>query len=364
MNYFEKIEAYVDQQLSPVERQLFEAALAENTLLQEELEAYELAESLFNFSAEHISEADLLEAVALDSTEALIDFTASHLSEAEILAAPKFFAAPIESSVVEKTATIRFLSPTFRKALAAASVLLIVGLFGIQFTKESTKNIAGENNAVATIVEEEKPTISIPSVESTVAEKIEKEDIINETVIKEKVLKKVKKYEPAKVKIRQPKTTLAASTLTSNTPNKLLAVNTSATTIVTSATIAKGQTVTYQAEEIITLEPGFHAEAGASFIAMSTKKSVEKDIIVSEVMGAEKSKTIIASNSITFDSGFYVKAGTDFTAISSKSNTKDIITNVNISAKESMVFNAENSVTLTAGFHAKAGADFTAMVEK
>lgn len=371
MNYFEKIEAYVDQQLNPVERQLFEAELAENTLLQEELEAYELAESLFDFSAEHISEADLLEAVALDTTESLIDFTATHLSEAEILATPNSFAAPIEATVVEKPATIRFLSPTFRKALAAASVLLVVGLFGIQLTKESTINIEGKNNSASTLINAaetlEKTTVSIPSVESTVAENVEKENRIREIAIVkqvEKMRKEVKKYEPAKVKVHQPKTHLVATTPISNTSNKSLAINTSATTINTSTTIAKGQAVTYKAENVITLEPGFSVEAGANFVAMSTKESIEKDIIVSDVMGTEESTTIMASNSITLNSGFHVKAGTDFTATSSKSNINDITTNTNISDKETIVFKAGNSVTLTAGFHAKAGSDFTATIEK
>ena len=85
MNYFDKIEAYSAGMLSEMERSIFETELTQNVALQEELEAYQLAQSLFDFAGKNLSEETIINADTSNLFDELINFIASNLSEEQIL---------------------------------------------------------------------------------------------------------------------------------------------------------------------------------------------------------------------------------------------------------------------------------------
>ena len=85
MNYFDKIEAYTTGTLDEMERSVFEVELAQNATLKQELEAYQLAESLFDFAGENLAEETIINSDATSLADELINFTANNFSEVEIL---------------------------------------------------------------------------------------------------------------------------------------------------------------------------------------------------------------------------------------------------------------------------------------
>ena len=371
MVYFEKIEAYFSGTMDEMEQSIFEQALEENTVLQKEYEAYKTAQSIFNFTAESLSEKEITTANnATETVEQIINFTANNLSEEEIL-------GNTETVTTQRQATVRKLKIRKNRTewLVAASMLFILSLIGSRFYN---------NNAVESL---QTPTEMVveKTIEPKIETPIEEEKVVPAPVIAEPVAKIVKKvakkktvpkYEPAKVRIT-PKAKpimesdhLAATEkisqpeITTTIANPIAAVLTSAEKIVTGKIINKGEAVVYEAENSITLKPGFHAQAGASFVATSNK-STATDLTKSEVIDNQETTTYNATNSITLKPGFHAKAGSDFVATTTNSSTtKFVSTNAVISDKEAVVVKANEAITLKAGFHAKAGADFVAKVKK
>jgi len=85
MNYFSKIEAYFADEMTAVEKTVFEQELAENNHLQQEWKAYQTAQQLFGLVASNLPESDIIVDTARETTEQIITFTANALSEKEIL---------------------------------------------------------------------------------------------------------------------------------------------------------------------------------------------------------------------------------------------------------------------------------------
>ncbi len=373
MIYFEKIEAYFSGTMNEMEQSIFEQALEENTVLQKEYEAYQSAQSLFNFTAETLSEKEITTSNnATETVEQLINFTANNLSEQEILGSA-------ETVDTQRQAIVRRLKTRKNRTewLVAASMLLILSLIGSRFYNNNS--IEPLHTPTEVVVEKTtEPKIETP---------IEQEKTIPTAIIAEpaaKVVKKVAKkrpvpkYEPAKVRIRtktnpvvEPNQIAATekmspTEITATIANPIAAVLTSAEKIVTGKVINKGEAFVYEAGNSITLKPGFHAKAGASFVATSNKSATTViDLTKSEVIDNQEATIYNASNSITLKPGFHAKAGSDFVASTTNSSAaKFVSTNAVISEKEAVVVKADEGITLKAGFHAKAGADFVAKVKK
>jgi len=369
MTYFEKIEAYLSGEMAEVEQSIFEQALEENTRLQKEYEAYRTAQSLFNFSGKTLSEKEILSTNATETAENLINFTAQHLSEQEILETPK--------AVANKPQAVISTLNTRRNRLewlVAASMLFVLSMIGARFYSQSNRTTNSPTNIVA-----EKP--SAPKVEKAIeTTKNNPTPVIIApiaTIVKEtSIPKPASKYEPAKVRIT-PKVKpvvaqknivavakIAAKETPSVSPKPIAALLTTAEKIVTGKVIKQGEAVVYKAEESITLKPGFHAKAGADFIATSgANKEIITDLMKAEVIDQQQTVVYSASNTITLKPGFHAKAGSAFVAQTSNS-AKSVSTNTVISDNESVIVKADNGITLKAGFHAKAGANFVAKVKK
>ena len=372
MTYFEKIEAYLSGEMTEMEQSIFEQTLEENTRLQKEYEAYRTAQSLFNFSGKALSEKEILSTSATETAENLINFTAQHLSEQEILETSK--------AVINKPqAVVKTLNPRRNRLewLVAASMLFVLSMIGARFysqpnmTTNSPTNIVAEQPLAPKVekaIETNNPT---PAVIAPIATPIAKK-VVKETPIP----KSASKYEPAKVRIT-PKVKplvaqenivavdkIAAIETPSVSPNPIAALLTTAEKIVTGKVINQGEVVVYKAEQSITLKPGFHAKAGADFVATSgANKEIITDLMKAEVIDQQQPVVYNASNTITLKPGFHAKAGSDFVA-KTNTTTNFVSTNTTISDKETVVVKADNGITLKAGFHARAGANFVAKVKK
>jgi len=370
MIYFEKIEAYLSGEMNEMEQSIFEQALEENIALQKEYEAYQTAQDLFNFSAEQLTEEEITTNTATETTEQLINFTAQHLSEAEILGSTDK-EKPSREAVIKTMSTRR----NRMEWLVAASMLLAFSVIGSRFYSNlSTETITTPSEVVV-----EKP------VAPKVIMPVEEEKVVPIPVIAEppeKIVKKVikkkpaSKYEPAKVrvstKITPSKTQMpiaeAGKTIQSEITQpavKQLALLTNGEKIVTGKVINKGEAVIYQAQNAVILKPGFHAKAGADFVATSSANETVTHLTKVAVIEQEQSVVYNAANSITLKPGFHAKAGSTFVATTASPSTNSVVsTNSVISDKESVVIKAAETITLKAGFHAKAGANFVAKVKE
>ena len=372
MTYFEKIEAYFSGEMSEMEQFIFEQTLEDNAALQKEYEAYKTAQSLFNFTAETLSEEEITTAHATETVEQLINFTAQNLSEKEILSST-------EVKTIQTQVVVRNISSRRDRIewLVAASMLFVLSLIGAQFyNNPTTETIQTPTELV--VEKEVQPKIEKP---------VKKEKVIPAPVVSEPITKIVKKvakkrpipkYEPAKVRITpktQPvvnpnhiatvdKDQMGAAEVTPNVSNPL-ALLTSAERIVTGKVINKGETIVYKAGNSITLKPGFHAKAGANFVATpNATEETAVDLTKSEIIDNQESKKYNATNSITLKAGFHAKAGSAFVATTTNSSASSFVsTNAIISEKEAVVVKADKGITLKAGFHAKAGADFVAKIK-
>ena len=368
MNYYKKIAAYFEGKMSVVERQVFEQELEENVILQKEMEAYELAQNLFNFSATNLSEREIISTSATESAEEIIQFTAKHLSEAKILA----IGSSKKSTIIE-----RKLHPSFynRSAwLVAASMLIILSVIGNRFynNQDSLKTIGNSQPAIV-----ETPSIEVLQPENK--QVIPATNNIQESPLKVIAQKKPKsskpKYESARVKITKKnkkesfsepiKDLSFQNTPTKTTSNNLIALYTTAQKIISATQIASGQSVVYKAEKTIILKTGFHAKAGAEFTAAPIKnEAIPSDLTLDGTYDGNVTN-YNASNTIILKPGFHAKAGMDFTASTNTPNAlQEVSSNTIISDKESVIIKANNTVILRPGFHAKAGASFVAEVGK
>lgn len=376
MTYFEKIEAYLSGAMDEMEKSIFEEALAENTVLQKEYEAYQAAQDLFNFTAEKLSAEEIITSNATETADQLINFTAQNLSEAEILGTTETLSAP-------KEAIVRTLETSRNRIewLVAASMVFILSLIGSRFYNSSAIDPiqASTEVVVEKTVEPNTPTVQEVTVpESVITEPQEK--------IVKKVAKEVAKkrpqpraYEPAKVRItpkvvpvveQQPIAIVEKAekmvTPTTSTTSKPMAVLTKAEKIVTGKVINKGEAVVYKAGNSITLKPGFHAKAGADFVATSLEKATVTDLTKVAIIEQQQSVVYNAANSITLKPGFHAKAGSNFVAATAKpvNAAATVSTNMVISQEEEILIKADETVTLKPGFHAKAGAGFVAKVKQ
>ena len=311
MNYFSKIEAYFLGELQEVEQGLFEEELATNALLQKEVEAYELAQNLFGFTAAHLSEETIIVADVNETVEALINFTAHHLSEDQILAT---------TPIIEQSAITKTLQPRkHRRAwLVAASMLLILSLIGSQFY--TSQNVG---QAVTPIAE----TLSNPIEESPSPSIIATNTMPKKEILKASIpsVTQKKKYESAKVKVTKRKIPTLQATPTIAVKNKKgtpiakiamvtpLAPNVTAQKITTHSNFQKGQAITYKATNSIILKPGFSVDAGTSFRAVMTPDNVE-DLNADAIISEKESVVLKANTSITLKPGFHAKVGADFVA--------------------------------------------------
>lgn len=355
MNYFSKIEAYFLGELQEEEHRLFEEELATNMLLQKEVEAYELAQDLFGFTATHLSEETIIATDAKETVEALINFTANHLSEEQILAT---------TPVVEQAAITRTLQPRKNRSawLVAASMLLILSLIGTQFYLTQGRqegNIEGviANTSIKAPTSEvvapvEKITVPTPEKELIVSKEATKKPAKTNSV---KVLTTDKKVVPMPQNIAVVNIEKEEKIAVSKKPiTKVVApleTNITAQEITTGKIIDSGASVVYNSTNAVTLKAGFYAKVGATFTATTT------DLVnhsANSVIDSEESVVYSASETIT------LKA--DFTAKTKEAFNKDISIEAVIAPEETIVFKASNTITFKPGFHVKPGATLIASV--
>jgi len=367
MTYFEKIEAYFNGEMNEMEQSIFEQTLKENSVLQQEYETYKTAQSLFNFTATTLTEAEITTSGATQTVDEIITFTAQHLSEKEILGSTKTISTQPQA-VVKNISTRR----NRTEWLVAASMLFVISLIGSQFY---------QNPAIETLPQSTNAVVE-KSINSKKQTPTEQKEVLPTLIITEPVAPIVKietkkgpkvKYEPAKVRITpkskpvvEPNHIAAVDKvpIKESTPmgTQPIAVLTTAEKIVTGKVIDKGETVVYEVENTITLKNGFHVKPGASFVATTNKTTV--DLKKSEIIDNQQSIEYNATNSITLNPGFHAKAGSAFVATTNHSSATDFIsTNAVISEKEEVVIKADQGITLKPGFHAKVGADFLAKVK-
>ncbi len=357
MNYFEKIEAYKNGNLSKIERLVFEEALAENLSLQEEVAAYELGQDLFSFVGGTLSEEEITSPEATATADLLINFAANTLSETEILAT---------DSSATNTAIIRPLKNkrTNKKTwLVAASMLLMLSLIGSQFYMSQQRPLGQsvvENKLTKPVFKAPSNSIILPENNAPKQEIIARERLVSKNINKvEKVKKNAIQKMSSLAENGSRKTTVPLSPRTEMPILEPLVTNITAQKITTGKVIDSGESVVYQGDNGVTLKPGFHAKAGANFVAMATTKT---NFIANEVLESKQSVVYKASQTITLKPGFHAKSGIDFTAKANAGTEKELSTNVVISSNEEVVYKAENTITLKPGFHAKAGAAFVATV--
>lgn len=375
MNYFDKIEAYITGTLGEMECLFFEAELTQNSALQEELAAAQLAQDLFGFLGAELSETEVETSDSVSLADALIGFTAANLSEEQILANDTittaesaeladlligftatnlseeqilandtittidstnladeligFTAANLSEEqilatqpiVIEQPPIIRTLQPrrTKRTAwLAAASMLFVLSMIGSQFYTAQNSNQASVLVAEMPALIENTPLKAIlinPSLEAVLAVNIPK-----------KVIKK--SYPPARVRVIK-KTTPELATNQIAAADKVeemelntskivienpIAMNTIAKEISTSAIIQDGETASYQATTSITLTSGFSAPPGTSFTAVTTQKETAQEVNSNSTISEKESVLLKANTSITLKPGFHAKVGADFKA--------------------------------------------------
>lgn len=356
MNYFEKIEAYKNGSLSEVERLVFEEILAESPALQEEIAGYELGQDLFDFVGTTLSEEEIIAPATTDVANLLINFTANNLSETQILEG---------ESVAENTAIIRPLNQRSNRTtwLAAASMLLILSLIGSQFYTSQQQSIdqpVAEHQPTKPVIAEPTNPIALPENDAPQQEIAAKEISISKV---EKKAEKVKKNHTNKVQHlaenTQQKVTAPLSTRAEMPILEPLVTNITAQEITTGRIFGAGESVVYNGENSVTLKAGFHAKAGASFVATATNNV---NFLADEVLASKEPVVYEASKTITLKPGFHAKAGIDFTAKANIGGAETLSTNVVISSNEAVVYKAGNTITLKPGFHAKAGAAFVATV--
>lgn len=362
MNYFTKIAAYFDQELSELERLVFEQELAENAALQAEVDAYEMAQSLFGVTAETLTEEEIVNTDAATMADEIITFVADNLSEKQILAEPVLAAQPT---------IIRKLEPRKNRTawLAAASLLFIISMIGLRFQNEQVSN---QNGTVAVTNPPKEVTTPIAK-EIIPVIKEEKIDQLVSTPTQEKSVKQLTKaYEPASIKVVKKQKINATSLAANNTKvlpetsqSNPLALNTTATAITSEKVIDHGQEVVYKAADEIVLKEGFHVKSGSTFFATATSdEKVATDLKSAATITGTDKVVYQANETITLAPGFHAKAGIDFVAKTASGSSKEVSSNTIVSDKESVLLKANNSVTLKPGFHAKAGSDFTAKVGK
>lgn len=361
MNYFEKIEAYKNGTLNEVERLVFEETLASDLALQQELAAYELGQDLFEFVGTTLSEETITAPEATDAADLLINFTANNLSETQILAS---------DSAATNTAIIKPLKnrePNRSAWLVAASMLLILSLIGSQFYTASSPVDSYETP----IAEQEQiePTITKPVSPIVLPENnVPQQEIVAKDTPVLKVEKKAVAIKKKRAKVQD---------LALNSPQKRietlpnrpempilaplpLVVNITAQEITTGKVIATGESVVYNGGNFVTLKAGFHAKAGANFVATAANNTI---FLANEVIEDRQPVVYKTSKIITLKPGFHAKKGIDFIAKANSGLAKELSTNVIISSNEAIVYKAGSTITLTPGFHAKAGAGFVATIE-
>jgi hypothetical protein len=292
--------------------------MEENPLLKKEVEAYQMAQSLLGFSTNHLSEEEILEDTAEKTAVDIIQFAALNLSEEKII--EKTTATP------RKEAKVRLMPFSNQKSwLVAASAAFILSLFGLNYWNASHME-PSEQMAKVEIPKVEEIQLETPVVATEIAAPELKEE---ETVLPKKEValqeqpapkKKRRVYPKAKkrdiIKVVKPIEKIAQKQLPIATPSPLLAMKTSATEIASGSTINNGEKVTYTAENVITLKPGFFVEAGSEFTASSKKLTQTKsnDFTTNSVISKSESVIYKANNSITLAPGFHAKVGSGFIA--------------------------------------------------
>lgn len=366
MNYFTKISAYFDKELSDLECLVFEQELAENATLQAEVAAYEMAQSLFGFAAEALPTEEIIGTEAAETADELITFVASNLSEEQILGA---------ATQVDQPTVIRQLKPRRNRMawLAAASMLFIISMMGLRFqSNQASWETLGQDGPVAVTAPAEKIIAPIVKEITPIVKEEKVNQLVSTPTTEKDVKSKVRIYEPAIVKVVKKQQTNSLDLAANSTRNSskkeqsnLLALNTTATKITTGKVIDRGQAVVYKAGNSVVLKEGFHAKAGSSFLAKtSSDNKTSVDYSSAATITGSKKVVYQANKTITLKPGFHATAGTNFVAKTAFANNKEVATNTIISDKESVLVKASNSITLKAGFHAKAGANFTAKVAK
>jgi len=361
MNYFSKIEAYFLGELQEEEHRLFEEELATSTLLQQEVEAYELAQDLFGFAAEHLSEETIIATDTKETVEALISFTANNLSEDQILA---------PTPVVGQAAITRTLQPrrNRRAWLVAASMLLILSMIGSQFyTSQLQKGTIETPVAINTPLKKvitEPTNLVVPTKINPAKEVIVEEAQPNKVLSKNRPAKaqnRTTKPQELMVNLvkKEKKTLVKRPVMPTVEP---LVFNLTAQEITTQKVINSGESVIYSGAEAVTLKAGFHAQAGADFTATSGA-IVSTTLSVNEVVEGKQPVILKAAKAITMKPGFHVNSETAFVAkATTKKESENIAINTVISPNEEVVFKAGNTIILKPGFHAKAGAAFVATI--
>jgi len=373
MNYFDKIEAYTTGALSELDHLVFETALTQNRALQQELEAYQLAQSLFGFAGEALSEETIITADSATLAEDLINFTANSLSEAQILSintttetestdlaedlinftanslseaqivgintTTSTESTDLADSLINFTANnlseaqilavnpisakapiIRRLQPKRNRTawLVAASMLFILSLIGSQFY--TSQNVGQGSSIVAEIPASiEKSPIKGIAINNSVEEAL----VVN---IPEKRIKP--NYPPAKIKTTKKITPIISRNhlvvadevedieleLAKTTLENPIAMNTIAEEITSAAVIPLGQTIEYQAKESIILTEGFSVKPGTNFTAATTQSTTLKEVNSNSVISDKESVKLKANTAITLKPGFHAKAGASFKA--------------------------------------------------
>ena len=305
MNYFEKIEAYKNGSLSEVERLVFEETLAEDAALQEEIAGYELGQTLFDFAGTNLLEEEITTPRATHTADLLINFTANNLSETQILET---------DSTPVNTAIVRPLNRRSNRTtwLVAASMLLILSLIGSQFYMRQQPNM----DKLVAEQQQKEPTIIKPSNPIVLPENnVPQQEIVIKETPTLKVEKKGVEFKKKRTTIRNlalnnPKKTVRSLPNRPKMPIlEPLVVNITAQEITTGKVIDKGASVVYNGEHSVTLKAGFHAKAGANFVATTASNA---NFSANEVIESQQPVVYKASKTITLKPGFHAKKRSKF----------------------------------------------------
>ena len=260
MSYQDKIQQYNRDQMTELERFVFEQELEENPQLKKSLVASTLVEDL-------------------------LTVTSSSLTEQQILD---------NSTIINNKPTNK------NKWYLALGGLLLFGIASLSFFDWNQNTTSNSNIKVeeVPVPEATKPAVTIPLKENTPIE-----NAVKETNSPKKAIKAPEKAKPKQeVAGKKEPIPYAATTPTSKTP-KLFE-----------------QTEKQENIGVVTLEPGFSVAKNQSFEAaikegqpMASLNS-EKAIESVEIVNKGQSVTYAAGNSIVLKPGFHVKAGATFTA--------------------------------------------------
>ena len=259
MKYFEKIEAYLNENTSSLEREIFEQELVQNEQLQEELSAYEAMMAVVDFTGNNLSEAQILipvepvVAVAKEpsiATESAKGGVAKQLFFLTIVLIgglayilPNFISKDVVVSPTPATATKQLPTPAssipFKKDVIKTPVTPI----------NDNDNLEAFPTTIPEAVEVKKEPVEVQAVPKTVLP-VQTSPVAIKQVNKETDKKAIVKIEtlPPIASLLQSTKELSINSIELTTPKPIAAH---------SITYTESTTV-YKGKESITFEPGLY----------------------------------------------------------------------------------------------------------